>query len=480
MRRRLVLAAVFLVALGIVLAIVDPFAGNRASRGIVDNGAATALQSVQRRSLTARQTVTGTVEYAGAWTVAVPSGTSAADLRQAEQQEASARAAYVTARASLSGDRQSLAAAEAELQATRLKEASDCAGANAAAASSDSPCATSVQAAEADRETVPAARQTVVSDRAQLAAARMTLASAQTTLAALRSASSPYGSAGIFTMLPAAGTVIARGGRLYAIDGTDTLLLYGGTPAWRSFAAGMPAGPDVAELNANLRALGFDSGAGDAFTVATEQAIEALQRGHGVPATGVLPLGSVVFEPNAVRVTSVTPALGQSVQPGPIMTLSSTRHDVAIQLDGSQQSQVKVGDGVLVSLPGNRIVPGIVASVGKVATVAAAGQGNGNAAAGSSSIAVHVRFVHPGDAGSLDQAPVNVLITTASARNALVVPVNALVALAGGGYALEEVTAGGTHTLVPVTPGLFDDQQGLVEVNGAGVAAGQRVVVPAS
>jgi multidrug efflux pump subunit AcrA (membrane-fusion protein) len=75
---------------------------------------------------------------------------------------------------------------------------------------------------------------------------------------------------------------------------------------------------------------------------------------------------------------------------------------------------------------------------------------------------------------------VNVLITTAGVRNALVVPVNALVALAGGGYAVEEVTGSGTHELRPVTPGLFDDQAGLVQVTGSGLAAGQRVVVPAS
>ena len=91
-----------------------------------------------------------------------------------------------------------------------------------------------------------------------------------------------------------------------------------------------------------------------------------------------------------------------------------------------------------------------------------------------------MRLVHPAAAGTLDQAPVNVLITTAGVTNALVVPVNALIALAGGGYAVEEATAGGTHQLLPVTPGLFDDQAGLVQVTGSRLAAGQRVVVPAS
>jgi hypothetical protein len=65
-------------------------------------------------------------------------------------------------------------------------------------------------------------------------------------------------------------------------------------------------------------------------------------------------------------------------------------------------------------------------------------------------------------------------------RDALAVPVNALLALAGGGYAVEIADGDGSRHLVPVTPGLFDDATGLVQVTGSGLSAGQRVVVPAS
>ena len=58
-------------------------------------------------------------------------------------------------------------------------------------------------------------------------------------------------------MLPYTGRVVRRGRPLYAIDGQPTLLLYGSTPGWRVFTAGMSKGADVAELNANLRALGY-------------------------------------------------------------------------------------------------------------------------------------------------------------------------------------------------------------------------------
>ena len=71
-------------------------------------------------------------------------------------------------------------------------------------------------------------------------------------------------------------------------------------------------------------------------------------------------------------------------------------------------------------------------------------------------------------------------ITTASVSNALVVPVNALVALSGGGYSVEVVGTNGVHHLVSVSLGLFDDADGLVQVTGSGLAAGQHVVVPGS
>jgi multidrug efflux pump subunit AcrA (membrane-fusion protein) len=92
---------------------------------------------------------------------------------------------------------------------------------------------------------------------------------------------------------------------------------------------------------------------------------------------------------------------------------------------------------------------------------------------------VSVRLVHPSAAGSLDQAPVTVNITTQTARDALVVPVGALLAEASGGYDVEVAGPGSTRRYVPVTTGIFDDGDGLVQVTGA-LTPGQRVVVPAT
>jgi hypothetical protein len=55
-----------------------------------------------------------------------------------------------------------------------------------------------------------------------------------------------------------------------------------------------------------------------------------------------------------------------------------------------------------------------------------------------------------------------------------------LVALAGGGYAVEVVSRNDTRHLVTVSLGIFDDAAGLVQVSSPGLAAGQRIVVPTS
>jgi hypothetical protein len=287
---------------------------------------------------------------------------------------------------------------------------------------------------------------------------------------------------GTFTALPAAGRVIRQGQVLYRVDGKPVVLLYGRVPAYRSLAEGATAadvtGRDVAQLNRDLVDLGYASRSqldpsSDEFSWATTAALERLQKHLGVAQTGKLALGDVVFLPRAVRITKVQPTLGTSAGPGsPVLAATSTDRRVSIDLDAAEQSEVRVGDKVTITLPGGAITPGRVTSVGTVASAASA--------SATPTVPVEVAPLHPAATGSLDQAPVHVSITTATVRGALVVPVAALLALAGGGYAVEEVTPRGVHRLVPVQLGMFDDAAGLVQVTGSGLAAGQRVVVPAS
>ena len=289
-----------------------------------------------------------------------------------------------------------------------------------------------------------------------------------------------------FTVLPAAGATIRRGQALYEVDGAPVSLFYGARPEWRALSPGVAAGRDVAQLDRNLIALGYGAGlaVSDCFTSATAYAVERWQAARGLPVTGTVPLGQVAYAPGPLRVTAVTPALGSPAQPGAsVLTATSPAPVVLAMVPVSQEYLVRAGDDVTVTLPdGVTTTPGIVTSVSPVASagsgssVSPGGQATA-AGGGQATVPVTVRLVRTAAAGHLDQAPVTVSIVSARARDVLAVPVSALVALAGGGYAVEVVDGPARH-LVAVRTGLFS--QTLVQVSGPGLAAGQRVEVPSS
>jgi peptidoglycan hydrolase-like protein with peptidoglycan-binding domain len=486
-RRRAAVVALAAVAVAAAtIAVARPFASaGGSSSGGLDNGTPTSLVSVERRSLSSQIQVSATLGYANASMIVEPAGTPPSNVLQAQQTAGSAWAQLQTAKGTLADDRRALEHARAKLDADRQQEAVDCRGANAAqsggsgSSGSSGVCASAAQAVATDEQALDAAAAKVAADERSAASAETARAAAEESLAAVRSSATVYGQSSSYTRLPAVGQVIGRGEPLFAIDGRPVLLLYGRVTAWRAFRSGMSPGRDVAELNANLRALGYGTGlSGEAFTAASAAAIRAFQAAHDLPETGELLLGAVVFEPGPVRVTTVTPSRGATVQAGAVLGVTSTRRQVEIALDAAQQADVKVGDPVTITLPDNRTTPGRVSFVGTVATEPT-DSSNGDGSSQSPTIDVHVTPTEPAATGRLDQAPVSVSITTATVDRALVVPVNALLALGGGGYAVEEVAADGTHRLVPVELGLFDDAEGLVQVTGPGLAPGRRIVVPA-
>jgi hypothetical protein len=489
--RRLRLSRRSLIGIGVgvvvVAAVVISFAsgafgGGSAAPGSGDNAFPTSLQTVTRQSLTQQTQVSATLGYAAAATIVAPSGTTPQDLAQAKQAATTAETQLQTAQAALQADRATLDQANASLSADRAKLTVDCGGDNAGesaspSASGSGACATDSQAVSTDTQSVTQAAAKVASDQQAVASTTTALASADASLTQAESSATVYGQSSTYTELPPVGAIVKRGQTLYEISGEPVVVLYGPVAPWRAFMAGMSPGKDVAELNANLRTLGYGSGlSGDAFTSATGSAIDAFQAAHGLSQTGELLLGSVVFEPGPVRVTTVTPTLGATVQAGPVLGITSLARQVTIALDAAQQSDLKVGDPVTITLPDNSTTPGKVSYVGSVATVPSSDQGGGGS--GTPTIEVDVTPTDPAATGRLDQAPVNVSITTGSVSNAVVVPVNALLALASGGYAVEVASAGGVHHLVGVELGLFDDGNGLVQVTGTSLTPGTRVVVP--
>ena len=271
---------------------------------------------------------------------------------------------------------------------------------------------------------------------------------------------------GTVTRFPAAGDVIQRGDVLWEVNGAPTVLLYGELPIWRSLSQDV-TGEDVEQLEANLVELGY----GDHLTVdetwddATTAAVEAWQEATGQEVDGVVDVGDVVFEPDAVIVAALEATRGATVGPGaPVLRVTDTERVVTASLFASQLEGVDAGDSVEVELGDGTVVAATVEQVDSVPTTAQDG-----------SESYGLMLTLDDDAEDPGNGPVEILLVRHERADVLAVPVNALLALLEGGYAVERVTDSGGVILVPVEVGLFAD--GWVEVRGD-VAAGDEVVVP--
>jgi hypothetical protein len=294
----------------------------------------------------------------------------------------------------------------------------------------------------------------------------------------------------VITALPAVGDLVGRGAALYEVDGIGVPLLYGSRPMWRDLHEGVAPGPDVRGLNDNLLALGFtDRGylvAGDQYTSRTAAAVDAWQRSLGRPASGVVRVGDVVLAPDALRISALEAAVGAPAEPGELIAqATSTRQVVEVEVPVTEEYLVRPGDAVTVTLPdGKATTPGTVYSIGAVASAPPAASGPGSPTAGNAgpndqidNVTVTVVLRDPAIVAGYTNAAVTVNVTSAHVRDVLAVPVNALVALAEGGDAVE-VIDGTQHRLVAVRTGLFANS--LVEISGRDIAAGMHVEVPTS
>lgn len=291
----------------------------------------------------------------------------------------------------------------------------------------------------------------------------------------------PSRSTGTVTNLPAVGATVTRGKSLFTVDNQPVVLLYGTLPAYRPLTVGAE-GPDVTQLEQNLRALGYDGfDVDDTYSAATGDAVREWQEDLGLPETGVVELGRVVFVAGAVRVAAHQTNLGAAAGPGqPVLTYTLTTRVVTASLEVADQHLAPKGAKVTVRLPGGGTVAGTVTAVSTVAESTGSDSGSqppgSQAPAEDAAVEVTVAVADQSKLGSLDGAPVTVQFVAAERKDVLAVPVNALLALAEGGYGVEVVDESGTH-VVAVETGLFAN--GLVEVSGAGIAAGTKVGVPA-
>lgn len=273
---------------------------------------------------------------------------------------------------------------------------------------------------------------------------------------------------GTVTSMAQVGTIVGRGQELYRIDDRPVMLLIGDLPAWRAFSPGMGDGADVLQLEQNLQALGyFDDEPDEEFDWDTESAIDDWQEALGLEETGTLELGRVVFSSNDVRVAEQLASIGGS-SGAAALSVTGTAKVVTVDIDPSLVSFAPVGGSVSVSLP-----DGTTAS----ATITASGTPvERDDGLGGTKLKVPLTLVldDPDAGGSLSEIRVTVTIRHVLAEDVVLVPVLALLARPGGGFAVERVTPRGTE-LVDVELGAIAD--GFAEISSGDLGDGDEVVV---
>lgn len=338
----------------------------------------------------------------------------------------------------------------------------------------------------------------------------------------------PVKATGTVTGLPEAGTTAERGDTLLRVDDRPVVLLYGSLPMYRDLgltttasgtgttdgeaasgerkpdggtgdtAAASPSAPptppattggeggsgagsatttelkgmDVLQFETNLAALGHTGFTVDeTFTAKTADAVERWQKSLGMPETGTVGIGDVIYSAGKVRIGRPGVRLGEAVAEN-ALTYTGTARKVVVNASAADASWAVRGTAVRVRLPDGKTVRGEVASVGRQASAPEGGSGEDGSGQGGATVPVTVTIKDQKSVGRLESGPVTVEYVGREAKDVLTVPVAALVALAEGGHGLETADGG----FIAVKTGLFAD--GKVEVSGSAVRAGLKVRIP--
>lgn len=284
--------------------------------------------------------------------------------------------------------------------------------------------------------------------------------------------------AGIVTWTPNEGSTVKRGDTVYSVDGEKVPLFYGETPLYRTLSDGSEGG-DVEMLERNLDKLGYTGFTVDeTYSSDTADAVSAWQEDMGREETGAVEAGDAVTAESARRVAALQTWPGATAE-GAILDWTGTERVVSVELDAQFEDLVRVGTKAEIELPNGTTVDGEVTDIGTPPSTEGSASGTAGAEGEEdqeSVLPLQLEVGQQDKLGRYQAAPVDVVLKADSRENVLTVPVNALVARQGGGYAVQKVTAGGSTESVPVELGMFAN--GLVEVTGDGIEEGMSVGVP--
>ncbi len=281
------------------------------------------------------------------------------------------------------------------------------------------------------------------------------------------------GISGTYTRLPKEGDIVTLGDKIYEVDGAaSSYLMYGSRPAYRPLSTDSPNGPDIKQLESSLKRLGYldkKTQPDRDFRQKTKAAVKRWEKRTAQEKNGLIDPGQVTFLPSDVRITQVLPELGTRSQAGGVLARTSgTDLVVSFDLAADRRDILAIGNEVNVELPDGTTAAGTVSEIDRVAETLAG--------ASEPTVAVTIVLTDATTVGDLDGAEVTVSVVRLTRPDVLTVPVDALLALREGGYALEMVADDGSSYLTLAEVGLFDDDG--VEVSGD-FKAGDKVVVPA-
>ncbi|MFF3750448.1 peptidoglycan-binding protein [Streptomyces sp. NPDC002018] len=279
------------------------------------------------------------------------------------------------------------------------------------------------------------------------------------------------------TWVPGEGDTLGRGDAVYRVNEREVPLLYGSIPFYRTLEPGSE-GADVRMLERNLAELGYDGfTVNDEYTSGTAEAVEEWQDDLNAEETGTVRPGDAVVAPGSRRVAELRTSPG-AVAGGEVLTWTGTERIVSMDLDPQHEDLVREGSKATVRLPDGGTVVGEVTDIGTAGNDGGAGTGAGGESQGAdeATLPVQLKIGDQKKLGRYQAASVDVILEADSRKDVLAVPVNALMARPGGGYALEVPAAGGSSDMVPVELGMFAN--GLVEVKGSGIKEGMDVGVP--
>jgi peptidoglycan hydrolase-like protein with peptidoglycan-binding domain len=279
---------------------------------------------------------------------------------------------------------------------------------------------------------------------------------------------------GTLTALVSQGTRVDTGDVVFRIDDRPSVVMLGDDVAYRDLAEGVVDGPDVAQLEENLAALGFtDAGQLDVdehFDDHTTAAVQDWQTRLGVEATGSVALGDVLFLPQPATVVATAATVGDPVQPG--ARLLDVTADTLVATGGlpvGRRSSVRKGSAATVTLTDGSTVNGSVLTVGSDATRAE------EAPITESNVEITIQLNSTDSAAAVDAADVTMAVTTATRGAVLAIPVAAILD-GGDGQTAVQVPSGEAARPVPVETGLAAG--GYVEIARGALDEGDAVLLP--